>query len=257
MYTWSNKPIKEQSWSKYENIAFNYLKKQARNKYGAKKGDGYLYRIELAYGGPEIVDRKKISDNPFELKIGDRVEVKKGSYITTEYDRLIHVIKAFPGTITAIHSSEVIVQGYSGGTYTVMKTSLMLLHENPFPSISNPESEVVKITVKNMGRMTFVIAFDKYGHHVDEQFFNSTKKGIDKAFKYAEKLRIRYGAPVDVINPFPVKTQSKVHMLSPSGKSIFCTGRYVGRWIIVARYPNKVTCLACMRRLYKKGIYND
>lgn len=47
-----------------------------------------------------------------------------------------------------------------------------------------------------------------------------------------------------------------VHYLSPSGRSIYCTGR-TSRWIWATSDPAKVTCQACLRRLYKKGQYHN
>lgn len=50
------------------------------------------------------------------------------------------------------------------------------------------------------------------------------------------------------------RTKLKLHLLNSSGKSIFCTGRSVSRGdslIAVTNSPAHVTCLACLRRMYK------
>lgn len=46
----------------------------------------------------------------------------------------------------------------------------------------------------------------------------------------------------------------KIHMMNESGKSIYCTGRS-GMYLIRTRDTKKVTCQACLRRLYKQGKY--
>jgi len=92
------------------------------------------------------------------------------------------------------------------------------------------------------------------------------EKGV-KEFNFASDdelinfIRIRYGIRELQLSMLPEYLQfirsvdnpiEKIHMLRPSGKSIFCTGRHAGQWLIVTKDPNKVTCLACMRKLYKK-----
>jgi hypothetical protein len=47
------------------------------------------------------------------------------------------------------------------------------------------------------------------------------------------------------------KMAEKVHMLNSSDKSIYCTGRNAGQWLVVSRDLKDVTCLACLRKLSK------
>lgn len=58
-----------------------------------------------------------------------------------------------------------------------------------------------------------------------------------------------------VLKDAVVKKNPITHLLRESGKSIYCTGRSRGH-LWSTKDPNRVTCHACLRRMYKQGFRN-